>query len=98
MKTISHLRAHLFDQLERIAQANSKEEVELEVKKATSVVELSQALMQTATVEAAVIKEVKTLNSAFIPDLMQEVTIKQIEREKKPFEFSKSVFDENKTA
>lgn len=86
-KTISHLRSHLFDQLERIAQSNSKEELEQELKKAESVVQISDALLRTAEAEARIIKNVTTLHSAFIPDVLQEVKLKQIERDGEPYKF-----------
>lgn len=89
MKDIKVLRSHLFDQLERLAQANSKEETDLEIAKALQVVNVSDALLRTAQVEAAIMDSVKVLNSAFIPDIMQEVTLRQIERESKPYIFDK---------
>lgn len=89
MKDIQTLRNHLFDQLERLAQSNTKEEIDQEISKSEQVVNLSDALLRTAQVEAAVMASVKNLNSAFIPDIMQEITMKQIERDKKPVEFTK---------
>lgn len=95
MKDINLLRNHLFDQLERLAQSNSKEDTDLEISKAIQVVNISDALMRTAQVEASIMDSVKVLNSAFIPDVMQELTLKQIEREKKPYIFDKEP-DKNK--
>lgn len=95
MKNITVLRNHLFDQLERLAQANSKEEVDLEISKATQVVNLSDALLRSAQVEAAVMDSVKTLNSAFIPDIAQEATLRQIERDSKPYVFNKGIENES---
>lgn len=89
MKDINVLRNHLFDQLERLAQAHSKEETDLEISKALQVVNVSDALLRTAQVEAAIMDSVKVLNSAFIPDIMQELTLKQIERDKTPYIFDK---------
>lgn len=89
MKNISTLRNHLFDQLERLAQANTKEEIEMEISKSTKVIDISDALLRTAQVEAAVIDSVKVLHSAFIPDVIQEITLNQEERSKKPVEFGK---------
>lgn len=89
MKTITTLRNHLFDQLERLAQANTKEEINDEINKSKAVVEISQALMQTASVEAAIIASVKNLNSEFIPDSLHEILNSQNSTQKKPFEFNK---------
>lgn len=89
MKNISTLRNHLFDQLERLAQSNTKEEMDMELQKATKIIEVSDALLRTAQVEAAIMDSVKVLNSAFIPDIIQEITINQEERSKKSAEFNK---------
>lgn len=89
MKNISTLRNHLFDQLERLAQSNTKEEMDMELQKATKIIEVSDALLRTAQVEAAIMDSVKVLNSAFIPDIIQEITINQEERSKKSVEFNK---------
>lgn len=88
MKNITTLRNHLFDQMERLAQANTKEEIQQEVDKAKEVVSLSDAILRTAQVEASVMSSVKTLNSAFIPDVLQEIMTKQIEDKDKPYEFN----------
>ena len=88
MKNITTLRNHLFDTLERLAQANTIEEINQEVAKAESIVSVAEVLLQSAEVEAKVIHSVKTLHSAFIPDVMQEITLKQIEREQEKVVFN----------
>lgn len=87
MKNITTLRNHLFDQLERLAQANTNEEINQEVSKSAAIINVADTILRSARVEAEVIGSVKVLNSAFIPDVLQEIMTKQVEDKTKPYEF-----------
>lgn len=66
MKDIVSLRNHLFDQLNRLAEA-SGEELEKEVQRAASVVQVSETIIKTAEVENQFIAITKSLGSGFVP-------------------------------
>jgi len=66
MKTITTLRNHLFDQLERLAQANTTEEINIETEKAIHMVSVSDAILRTAEVEAAYIGLTNKEGTGFI--------------------------------
>lgn len=66
MKDIVSLRNHLFDQLNRLAEANS-EELSSEVQRAASIVQVSESIIKTAEVENQFIAITKSLGSGFVP-------------------------------
>lgn len=66
MKDIVSLRNHLFDQLNRLSEA-SAEELDGEVTRAASIVQVSEAIIKTAQVENQFISITKGIGSGFIP-------------------------------
>jgi len=66
MKDIVSLRNHLFEQLNRLADA-PKEDLELEVSRAASIVQVSESIIKTAEVENSFIAITKTIGSGFVP-------------------------------
>lgn len=66
MKNITSLRSHLFDQLNRLAEAKG-EELEQEITKASSVVQVAESIIKTAEVENQFIAITRGTGSGFIP-------------------------------
>jgi len=66
MKDIVSLRNHLFEQLNRLADA-SKDDLDLEVNRAASIVQVSESIIKTAEVENSFIAITKTIGSGFVP-------------------------------
>jgi len=66
MKDIVSLRNHLFEQLNRLADA-TPEEIESEVTRAASIVQVSESIIKTAEVENQFIAITKSLGSGFVP-------------------------------
>lgn len=66
MKDIVSLRNHLFDALNRIADADEIQ-LEIEMKKAASIVQISESIIKTAEVENQFIAITKTFGSGFVP-------------------------------
>jgi hypothetical protein len=63
---ITTLRQHLFDALERISNASTIEAQQLEAEKACSLVQISEAILETVKVEANLIQNMKQSGSGFI--------------------------------
>lgn len=88
MKDIVSLRNHLFDALNRLADA-SEDELEGEINKAAAIVQVSETIIKTAEVENQFIAITKTFGSGFVPvindrpSLLQLVKTKTEEEEKK---------------
>lgn len=81
MKDIVSLRNHLFEQLNRLADA-TPEEIESEVTRAASIVQVSESIIKTAEVENQFIAITKSLGSGFVPVVnsgQPKSLIKQIE-------------------
>lgn len=66
MNDIKTLRDILFDQMKNLAKAEP-EQIDDEIKRSASLVQVSEAILNTATVEANIIAAVKKLDSEFIP-------------------------------
>lgn len=63
---ITTLRQHLFDALDRISKAETTEIQQLEAEKACSIVQISEAILETVKVEANLIQQMKQSGSGFI--------------------------------
>lgn len=66
MKDITELRKHLFDCLGRIVDA-TEDQVETEITKAASIVQVAEIMIKTAEVENSFIALTKGVGSGFIP-------------------------------
>lgn len=86
MNNITTLRTHLFDQLQRLKNATG-EELKTEIDKSKAIISVSAEILNTAKIEAEVIKSVKQLHSGFVPDVINHVINKQLEEKEKPYEF-----------
>jgi hypothetical protein len=80
MRDITSLRNHLFDALERVAQASS-EELEQEINKAASIVQLSEAVIKSAEVENQFLSITRGLGSGFIPLVKGNKSLLEIVKE-----------------
>lgn len=78
MKNIESLRGHLFDQLNRLAEADNKEDMDKEIERASSVVQVSDAIIRTAQVENQFIAITKGNGSGFIPILSDVIPQKSL--------------------
>jgi hypothetical protein len=78
MKDIVSLRNHLFDQLNRLAEAHDKDEVDLEIAKASSIVQVSETIIKTAQVENEFIAITKAHGSGFIPVLNKQPSLLEL--------------------
>ena len=65
-KNITTLRNHLFDQLNRLADA-SEREIDLETKKAIQIVAVAEIMIKTVEVENQFIAITKGTGSGFVP-------------------------------
>lgn len=89
MKDIVSLRNHLFEALNRIADA-TEAQLDIEVQKASAIVQVSETIIKTAEVENQFIAITKTFGSGFVPvvndkpTLLQLVKTKTEEKEKTP--------------
>lgn len=96
MKDIVSLRNHLFDALNRIADA-TEDQLEIEINKAAAIVQVSETIIKTAEVENQFIAITKGFGSGFIPvvsdkkSLIEILASKATETEK-----PKQVFDVDK--
>lgn len=96
MKDIVSLRNHLFDALNRIADA-TEVQLDIEINKAAAIVQISETIIKTAEVENQFIAITKGFGSGFIPvakekQSLLEIVKKQIDNPEKP----KEMFDVNK--
>lgn len=66
MKDIVSLRNHLFEQLNRLADAQG-DELAQEVQKAASIVQVSETIIKSAEVENQFIAITKSIGSGFVP-------------------------------
>lgn len=76
MKNITSLRNHLFDTLNRLADA-TEQDIELETTKAVNIVNVAEAIIKTAEVENQFILITQGTGSGFIP-LVDNPPSKQI--------------------
>lgn len=98
MKDIVSLRNHLFEQLNRLADASS-EELDAEVSRAASIVQVSESIIKTAEVENTFIAITKSLGSGFVPVISHnqpKSLIKQIEEAAKQTRPTEELFDDSK--
>lgn len=96
MKDIVSLRNHLFDALNRLADA-TPEELESEVNKAAAIVQVSETIIKTAEVENQFIAITKTFGSGFVPVVNDKASLLQIVAAKtKEEDESKELFDVDK--
>lgn len=77
MKDIVSLRNHLFDALNRLADA-TPEELESEVNKAAAIVQVSETIIKTAEVENQFIAITKTFGSGFVPVVNEKASLLKI--------------------
>lgn len=98
MKDIVSLRNHLFETLNRLADA-STEELEHEITKAAAIVQVSEAIIKSAEVENQFIAITKSHGSGFVPVVLNGKSISLIgkikeaaDEEKEPTE----IFDVDK--
>jgi hypothetical protein len=77
MKDITSLRNHLFDALNRLADA-SPDDLEHEIEKASSMVQVAETIIKTAEVENQFIAITKGFGSGFIPVLKEQPSVFQL--------------------
>lgn len=70
-KNITSLRNHLFDALNRLAEA-TQEDIDLEVNKSIHIVNIAEAVIKTAEVENQFLAITKGTGSGFIPLIQNE--------------------------
>lgn len=94
MKDITSLRNHLFDALNRLADA-TPEELESEVTRAASIVQVSESIIKTAEVENTFIAITKGFGSGFIPIVSDTPSLLQIvnNKDSKKKEPNEKMFD-----
>lgn len=63
---ISTLRNHLFDALDRISKADTPQKQQLEAEKSKSLIMISEGILETVKVEAALLQQMKPSGSGFI--------------------------------
>lgn len=85
MKDIVSLRNHLFEQLNRLADA-SPEELESEIQRAASIVQVSESIIKTAEVENQFIAITKSHGSGFVPVVTNGKPISLIDKIKEAAE------------
>lgn len=81
MKDIVSLRNHLFDALNRLADATD-DELETEVQKSAAIVQVSETIIKTAEVENQFIAITKGYGSGFIPVVNDKPTLIDILKRK----------------
>lgn len=95
-KNVKSLRRYLFDQLERLANAD-KDNIDTEVKKATSMIQVSEEILTTANTEIELLKAVQGLgNSTDFIEYEQDENIALLEEESEPEPEFKNEFEEHK--
>lgn len=80
MKDITVLRNHLFEQLNRLADASS-EELESEITRAASIVQVADSIIRTAQTENQFISITKAIGSGFIPITSEQKQLSQANAE-----------------
>ena len=88
-KNITSLRSHLFDALNRLAEASCEDDLKREIEKSTSIVHVADAIIRTAQVENQFIQLTNGIGSGFIPLLNND------EQSKKPHELVQGIKDRN---
>lgn len=81
MKDIVSLRNHLFDALNRLADA-SPEELESEITKAAAIVQVSETIIKSAEVENQFIAITKTFGSGFVPVINEKASLLKLVSDK----------------
>lgn len=78
--TITDLRNHLFEQIEKISDANTPEDQAKEIEKAKAIKDLAQVIVNSAKVEVDFLKKTGRENpgTTFIP-LGDETPVKRLE-------------------
>lgn len=66
-KNITSLRGHLFDALNRLAEASCEDDLKREIEKSSSIVHVADAIIRTAQVENEFIQLTNGIGSGFIP-------------------------------
>lgn len=77
MKNITSLRNHLFDALNRLADA-TENDIELQMQKSTHIVIIAEAIVKTCEVENTFLNITKGVGSGFIPFLADNNNAKNI--------------------
>lgn len=67
MQDIVQLRSHLFDALNRLAEADGEAVLEIEMSKSAAIVQVAETLIRTAEVENKFIAISNSCGSGFIP-------------------------------
>jgi predicted RNase H-related nuclease YkuK (DUF458 family) len=93
MNNITTLRTHLFDQLQRLRNSTG-DELKSEIEKSKAIISVSSEILNSAKVEADIIKSVKELSSGFVPDVVGHIENNQLERKETPYEFSSPLIAE----
>lgn len=78
MKNITSLRNHLFDALNRLAEADEVQ-LDIEINKAASIVQIAETIIKTAEVENQFIAITKGTGSGFIPLIDSDIKLPKIE-------------------
>lgn len=94
-KDITSLRNHLFDTLNRLAEA-STEELDAEINRASSIVQVSESIIKTAEVENQFIAITKALGSGFIPVISDRKSVLEIVKARLEDEKKDNTFDVDK--
>lgn len=98
MKDIVSLRNHLFEALNRLADAHDDDDLKREIDKASSIVQVSETIIRTAEVENQFIAITKGFGSGFIPVVNDKKTLLEIVKAKQESEIEEEqqYFDESK--
>lgn len=72
MKNITDLRENLFDAIDRLSEATTMEDIELEITKAASIVQVAETLIKSADVENRFLSITKSAGSGFIDNVESE--------------------------
>lgn len=93
MKDIVSLRNHLFDALNRLADA-TENDIEIELQKSAAIVQVSETIIRTAEVENQFIAITKSYGSGFVPVINDKPTLMQLVKTKsEEAEAPKKLFD-----
>ncbi len=77
-KNIISLRNHLFDALNRLAEASCEDDLKREIDKSSSIVHVADAIIRTAQVENQFIQLTNGIGSGFIPLLNNDEQPKKL--------------------
>jgi hypothetical protein len=95
-KNITSLRNHLFDALNRLADA-TEQDIDLEVNKSIHIVNIAEAVIKTAEVENQFLLITKGIGSGFIPLITSEDSGKLLlPSDKSEEEYKPKMFDADK--